>query len=89
MWWDILEGDGCTFWFDEWRGIALKHCCDAHDTAFATTLDLGAFFRANLELAWCGVTAGAADWAIFALVGVMSPIGMLVYFAGKKRPPRR
>lgn len=80
-----MENDGCTFWFDTWRGISLRHCCDAHDTAFATTSSLRDFTRANLDLFACGLNAGVPLWSLLALIGVFSPIAIWLYFRGKKR----
>jgi len=88
MEWVIAEGDGCTFWFDVWRGINVRMCCDAHDAAYAVGYTFYDWVRANQALIQCGIERGVWDWAILAGIGVFSPVGAWFYFMGKKRDGR-
>lgn len=82
-----MENDGCTFWFDQWFGVDVRHCCDIHDQAFAVGRSPVEFLRANLELLRCGLEAGVPVWAFPAFLGVMSPVGAYLFFFGKKKTP--
>ena len=83
--WDVPVNDGCTMWFDVWRGISLRHCCDVHDQAYASSTSLLVWVRSNLELVQCGIAAGAWDWALLAGIGVSSPIALILFIRGKKQ----
>lgn len=80
-----MENDGCTFWFDQWRGIDLRGCCDVHDNAFAVGTSPAEFLAANIDLLSCAIHLGAWDWGVLAFLGVMSPVGAYLFFFGKKR----
>lgn len=67
----IFESDGCTGWVDGvWR-----HCCDAHDLAYASGFDK---FQADLALQECVAATGNPVMAFIMLVGV-SLFGWIFY----------
>lgn len=77
--------DGCTWFFNVWRGIDLTSCCVAHDLAwFNHPLDWGVFWSSNIDLAVCFAQAGAVEVAIGALIGV-TVIGGLFLFPRKRK----
>ncbi|MCF1744233.1 hypothetical protein [Paradevosia shaoguanensis] len=80
-----FEDDGCTFWFDFWRGIDLRRCCDVHDAAYAQGHTVIEWFSANMGLLGCGIINGAPDWAVLAFLGVCSPVAAFLFFRGKKK----
>ena len=68
-------GDGCTLWLDGWGEISWRHCCDVHDIAY----EVGApKFEADLALAHCVASAGAAPMGLVMLFG-LSVLGWLFY----------
>lgn len=68
--------DGCTGWFDgNWR-----HCCDAHDIAWAQGAD---FFGSNIDLAVCVAQTGNPIVALIMLAGVTF-IGWILYYSKKR-----
>lgn len=85
---DDFVSDGCTGFFDVWRGISLRHCCEAHDLAwYEHPGDWLAWARSNVDLAACFWQAGAPEIAILGFAAV-STVGALL-FAGiiRRRKP--
>lgn len=73
---DIGGGDGCTNWFDgTWR-----HCCDAHDAAYAAgTVSL----QSHLDLGACvAVTSGGP------LMGALMAVGTALWWIVRHRAAR-
>lgn len=70
-------GDGCTLWLDG----AWRHCCDAHDLAYAQLADKGV---ADWALFLCVAETGNPFMAFLMLVGV-AIFGWWWYLRGKCR----
>lgn len=84
---DGFASDGCTGFFEAWRGIDLLPCCAAHDLAwFQHGGDWGVWLASNIDLGMCFATRGAWEIALPAVVAV-STIGA-VLFAIKSRRKR-
>jgi len=79
-----FEDDGCTLFFDKWKGIDLRQCCDVHDQAFAYGTTFDQWVDANLALVQCGIDHGALGWAVLAFFGLF--IGSApFFFLGRKK----
>lgn len=81
---EVFENDGCTFWFDVWRGVDLTGCCAVHDQAYANGHTFTDWISANIGLMTCGIQHGVWDWAALAFIGVCSPVGAWLFFRGRK-----
>lgn len=69
------EGDGCTLWFDGWGDVSWRHCCDAHDLAYAGGFDK---IGADLDLATCVAQTGNGVVGLIMLAG-LTLFGWLFY----------
>lgn len=78
-----LDLDGCTLFVDEWRGISIRPCCDAHDEAFYFGIGLWDFIVANYQLAVCFFEAGVWELVIPAFIATCT-IGVVFYCLGTK-----
>ncbi len=79
-----FRSDGCTGFFDTWRGIDLLPCCHAHDLAWwQSPGDWLAWATSNIELGACFVSLGAWELAAPAVVAVFTFGAFL--FARKRR----
>jgi len=78
--------DGCTGFFDVWRGIALRSCCETHDVAwYERPGDWLAWAVSNVELAACFWQAGAWEIAILGFLAV-STLGALLFSGAIRKP---
>lgn len=76
--------DGCTGFFDVWRGIDILACCTAHDLAWYNHPgDWGVWLSSNFDLAGCFFDKGVWEIAVLGFIAV-STVGALL-FASKKR----
>lgn len=81
---DGFVSDGCTGFFQSWRGIDLSDCCLAHDLAWYNAHgDLSVFLPSNIDLAACFVGHGAWELGIPAFLAV-TLIGIFL-FLGKRK----
>lgn len=77
--------DGCTGFFDVWRGVDLYPCCYAHDLAwYQHPGDWVVWAQSNIDLAICVARAGAPELFIPFLI-VVSSIGALLFAGVLKR----
>ncbi len=83
---DGFASDGCTGFFDVWRGIVLRSCCVAHDLAwYERPGDWIAWAVSNVEFAACFWQAGAWEIAILAFLAV-STVGALLLSGAVRKP---
>lgn len=77
--------DGCTGFFDTWRGIDLTACCTAHDYAwYSHPGDWLVWAGSNIELGSCFVAAGTWELFVPAVVAV-STVGAVLFARNRKR----
>ncbi len=84
-----FASDGCTGFFDVWREIVLRSCCEAHDLAwYERPGDWLAWAISNVDLAACFWQAGAPEIAILGFAAV-STVGALLFAGIIKRSGRK
>ena len=91
---DLLEqlqsasfvSDGCTWFFQSWRGIDLLPCCRDHDLAWFenVTRDFVQWLASNIELGACFVSIGAWELALPAVIAT-STIGFGMFYLWRKK----
>lgn len=78
--------DGCTAGpLSGWLSAKIGDCCAAHDIALDHGFELATFWAANVDFARC-VSLTSPVLALVAFAVVSSPIGLLLYRFGPKRP---
>ncbi len=75
--------DGCTGFFDMWRGIDLIPCCNIHDIAWAQDMDPAQWIQTNIDLSVCFWNLGAWELAIPAFIAV-TVVGAALYWVFRK-----
>jgi hypothetical protein len=81
-----FTSDGCTGFFNTWRGIDLLPCCTAHDLAWHNSPgDWIAWATSNLELGVCFVSLGAWELALPAVLAVFT-VGAFLFSRKRQRP---
>lgn len=78
--------DGCTWFFQSWRGIDLLPCCEAHDLSWFENVsrDFGAWIVSNFELSSCFVSIGAWELAIPAFLATCT-VGFGLFYLWRKK----
>ena len=79
-----FTSDGCTGFFDTWRGVDLQPCCTAHDLAWwQSPGDWSLWFGSNVDLGVCFYQAGVWELAIPACLAVTT-IGAVLFALKRK-----
>lgn len=78
--------DGCTAGpLSDWLNRTVETCCDAHDSALDHTFDLNTFIQGNWDLLACVTAHGHPILALAMFIAVSGPVGLYLYFFGKKK----
>lgn len=77
--------DGCTGFFDVWRGIDLNQCCYAHDLSwYQNPGDWSVWLSSNIDLVACFYQLGVWEVAIGGAIAVFT-IGALLFALPRRK----
>lgn len=83
----LFVSDGCTGFFQSWRGVDLTACCTAHDLAwYSSPGDWSAWLTSNVDLALCFARVGVPELALPAFLAVCT-VGAILFLRKRKRNP--